>query len=885
MKTTSLLAFILYIILILSCNGKKQDPSKTYFIDAPFENIKIPKEALEIDPSKDQVLRFENGISVDIPKDAFVDKNGKPVTSPVKIALEKYESPAEIIASGIPMRYGEAPFESAGMFKIEGEANGEPIAIQKGKALQVNYPSATMGDFDVYYFEEKPNKSDTAKKEGKWKKLTDKKESSFDPKKVVNTFNLKFDTAAYPELAALQNIQWKLATSDRDPSHADNNWVLQQPWAELEISLPKEGFGKEKMRTKAKYASYMEDWGYFYSWYDGDFSIFNFDYKKIKTIKASEHTSPYYNCIHEADYNRNKMYKLFYPDGRLFFEKEAIYNISIDKNLKVISYQQGTYLTKMNTKLEKVGGELIKEIELEHDFNNNSIGRYSIFSSFIKDNDKWVAADINGIKIFDFSGNLIKQKEGKFHSCSDFHEKDLLEITHIDGRLEIWNSNSGKTYISNLNDFDMRPTVIANSTFYPYTLHLSNKDYILISKNYQADRHPIKLWLYEKNEVRILKGDYVQEIDTSSEWLIIKNNINKDLYIYNTQKDKYVISIPNCNASPSIGDGYWMPNRVSKDNKHLILNLDKLVRLYDTQGKLIRDFSAFDSLTVLAHFIGNKEVFTISRDGIYRLWDIKGNLLQKISLDNAFHIYPYVWEGHFHFYDMIFRTMREYDLQANLLRNQGRNYWNQVLPNGDHLFWNSETEEIFVSSPFELEKDMYQLSIRTDKKEFITYIYLSEQEKRTIEAYYTFKMKKVNEEKERQDEEMKLIRSFAVQEFGIYNYDVLVKFDEAIELVADFDLGVPIDYNNITIFHISQLRGNAVFILPRWAWNRFAFLPDRPNRLLAILPDKRIAVFTEADFRALDLNKLKADKKYTFKLRILEEKIASMEDLAKLTTL
>ncbi len=125
------------------------------------------------------------------------------------------------------------------------------------------------------------------------------------------------------------------------------------------------------------------------------------------------------------------------------------------------------------------------------------------------------------------------------------------------------------------------------------------------------------------------------------------------------------------------------------------------------------------------------------------------------------------------------------------------------------------------------------------------------------------------------------VRSMRIQQFGIYNYDILLKSKESIPFAADFDFG-DATANRVKglvkVFLITK-EGRTVISFPQRNWARFAFNPRLENELVAILPGNITAKFTSEDFKNNldDLLNAKGNS-YTFKMKS-QQAIASLEEL------
>jgi len=136
----------------------KSTQKNTKFINEPFEKIKVNNTSYKVDNSKGAEIKHPTGSKIKIPKSSFVNKAGEDIKGEVEILYREIHDQAEIIASGIPMRYDSAgkefTFESAGMFEITGSQNGEPVFIKHDKPLTVEFNSTQTEDrFNQYFLD------------------------------------------------------------------------------------------------------------------------------------------------------------------------------------------------------------------------------------------------------------------------------------------------------------------------------------------------------------------------------------------------------------------------------------------------------------------------------------------------------------------------------------------------------------------------------------------------------------------------------------------------------------------------------------------------------------------------------------------------------------
>lgn len=131
--------------------------------DVP-ESFLVKTELITIDAKKESAVKVgKRGTVMHVPKDAFVDKNGKLVEGKVELAFSEYTNSAEIAFSGIPMNYtqnGEKTcFNSSGMFSITGTSEGEDVSIAKDKSLSFDYAIAKQNE-NIDFYQLKSDSSD-----------------------------------------------------------------------------------------------------------------------------------------------------------------------------------------------------------------------------------------------------------------------------------------------------------------------------------------------------------------------------------------------------------------------------------------------------------------------------------------------------------------------------------------------------------------------------------------------------------------------------------------------------------------------------------------------------------------------------------------------------
>lgn len=250
-------AVIVAIILFMRTCGPGVQASAPYNgIIPPIAGVEVPLSNNEVIAEEGGTIQFDNGTNIIIPANAFVDKNGNEVKGKVVIDYREFHTPADIIASGIPMTYeadGEVyNFESAGMFQIEGHDKvGNEIEVAPEKKITVNMASHRGDDdYGFYTLNEKTGKwkfnkkSKPDKNENKIKIKAELESTpspteprlpeAYDEKKF--TFDLSVDTKSFPELRSFKGIVWRYAGQDPKNDPEKDKSIFRTRWSNIKLS-------------------------------------------------------------------------------------------------------------------------------------------------------------------------------------------------------------------------------------------------------------------------------------------------------------------------------------------------------------------------------------------------------------------------------------------------------------------------------------------------------------------------------------------------------------------------------------------------------------------------------------------------------------------------
>ena len=225
-------------------------------IAPPSKELDVPFKSFEIKTTETQTLNLENGTSIDIPANAFVDANGQAITTPVQIQYREFHTAADLVASGIPMKASHngqtGIMQTAGMFEINATADDVPVFVDNQKNITVNMAS-NIGEegYDFWAFDKKqgswinkgtstpqPNtQKQAAKKElASLEKIkTPTPPAQFDKKKAVLNFDLNIES--FPELKKMKNIFWQYTGIGKNPKEA--KWIFQEKWQTAKLKKSK----------------------------------------------------------------------------------------------------------------------------------------------------------------------------------------------------------------------------------------------------------------------------------------------------------------------------------------------------------------------------------------------------------------------------------------------------------------------------------------------------------------------------------------------------------------------------------------------------------------------------------------------------------------------
>lgn len=127
-------------------------------------------------------------------------------------------------------------------------------------------------------------------------------------------------------------------------------------------------------------------------------------------------------------------------------------------------------------------------------------------------------------------------------------------------------------------------------------------------------------------------------------------------------------------------------------------------------------------------------------------------------------------------------------------------------------------------------------------------------------------------------------RKTTVSELGLMNYDRIYHRPGAVPIFANFEIidnGKSYDTQNLPIFHIT---GNDDVVVKQSNKQELYFSRQLKNKIIAILPDNRVAILNSNDFLE-SVKSAKTKSTVIFTLKISENQIKTSDDLDKIISM
>lgn len=160
MTTLRNITTILFLSGFFACNSSQNKKAKaiedrTYSQETPlsplFDSLSPVKQTFLIKGDRDTLIVGQNGTTLTIPKNTFVNIQGQTATT-VTLILVEANTIADIIKANLQTTSGENILQSGGMFFIDAKENDKSLGIEEGKSIYVevksNYKDPQMKIFE-----------------------------------------------------------------------------------------------------------------------------------------------------------------------------------------------------------------------------------------------------------------------------------------------------------------------------------------------------------------------------------------------------------------------------------------------------------------------------------------------------------------------------------------------------------------------------------------------------------------------------------------------------------------------------------------------------------------------------------------------------------------
>ncbi len=223
----TVLCVLLILALIYKCENKTAKKSiehsatktESTAYQKPIEGLDIPYQHFDVDPKVDNVIVTASGTTIRVPKNAFLDEAGIPITSNVKLEYREFRNPLDFYVAGIPMELNEngedKVFVSGGMFEINASnAKNTSVFVNPVNKIKVDLLSTSKSkDFNVYDLDKETNQW-IAK--GKDLITVTRKEDEIESLNIPHrpqvakpySFSIKDDTGEFPEISEYENVKF-----------------------------------------------------------------------------------------------------------------------------------------------------------------------------------------------------------------------------------------------------------------------------------------------------------------------------------------------------------------------------------------------------------------------------------------------------------------------------------------------------------------------------------------------------------------------------------------------------------------------------------------------------------------------------------------------------
>lgn len=242
------LLVIMLAALGYACNPTTKENTKKVSIMPPLAGLETTYTNFELDPTQDQVFEMPSGTMITVRANTLVDCKGNLVKDKVSLKYREYHDAVDIMLSGIPMDYTvqgqKRTMQTAGMFDIKAEQNGQELCLKDGSTFRVDLASYEEGNDYNFFFLDQENEGwkfvDYVKPTANEKRVAIQKEIKILEKKLkkgsrqkekyfVFDFNTMLDVMYGNNYAAIANA--KHSTVAAKAKKYELSWLKSAPYS------------------------------------------------------------------------------------------------------------------------------------------------------------------------------------------------------------------------------------------------------------------------------------------------------------------------------------------------------------------------------------------------------------------------------------------------------------------------------------------------------------------------------------------------------------------------------------------------------------------------------------------------------------------------------
>jgi hypothetical protein len=845
----------------VNVNTEKQKKIEVKKVKPAFKyGLGILTETKTISPDIDHIIVFKNGNTIEVPQQAFLNENGESITDSVSIVFTSFDTPGEVIVSGIPMAFvddngNHQQMVTGGMFEVDAQSNGKQVYLDPNKGLTINYASNNPEAFDFYQL-------DVAGDSVNWTNLTNKSFIPDDCKipEGSSHFYLNFDTAGRPEFDILNKIKWEpypVGTSERNI--LENKKMLLNNWFYYAIQPTKYA---PKITKAIEAAVKSENFHYFKS-PDGkglitvqDKNYTFYDWKgNIRFQLTCEKKPSKYDFSRKVTFSENGNILLFRNSNAktsaylLTNDSLKLIKANLKGSPKVMSNDvivSGNWTDKMQ--FHSTGGTLLYE--------HPESGGYS----FSPNKEHALIHTNSGIYIFNNRGQQVaflrpfpEVKEiWSYTYRAYFGDDEHISINGVGkNQYNIWKWKSNQFYTPPTEVM----TVLDSLNFKQYFPFGKNKPFVFVQSKEKS-----LFWFWDEDKIIPLFKEnsgthqfYHAEVCFQEEYFGL-GHMNK-LFTLAPLENRDTLFLNSQTV------------HISKNN-NLAVNYteQEVYELYNNQGTKVRDFGEYSDLLDICSLAQKGDYFITKESGFgkVKVWSQEGKLLHSFTpkLDGENWTIEDKTVSNDGQYPKTFDVWNFKGEEIYSLYNYDR--WDVIydIDYRNTIVIDEEKDKIYFSSNREIDlpEDVYVLHLYTKSERFDTYVKTSPCLLKKLTDFNTPFEQRIRLEQKKQQVFRKFTKPFRVSNLGIYNWDkVLNKSDfKYCNLIPK--IGNQPVTGALGFYHISGSDQNILIKYSPSGLRQFKWDPSSKNQIIAFLPDGKIGYASSSSIKKLEGNNLDSIK-------------------------